>query len=354
MFRLGMEKAGHDCVGYVEINDYARSTYEANFDTEDEWTAYDIRDVKAEEVPEVDIWCLGFPCKNFSTSNVISRDGLNGSQSGLFMTMIDLLNNVKVKPKYLFIENVRGFTTIDGGRDFLIALNLLHNLSYDIKYEISSAIDYNVPQNRIRTYLTCELSEQKQEKGLENPKKKTIDIDGHNIHTLLDYIISIDKKVSIKWGKSGQIKNGIAKTTPYVAESVLDKTLADYLDKDIDDKLYLTQDQYERIKYKKSAKRKQTKSGKIYKEGAVPFPDRTDRYARCITPSDGMFDRSTHIIEDSKGYRRLTIDERKRLQGLPKSFVFPVSNTQASLQLGNGVVVDVIERIAKREIGCEE
>jgi len=37
-FRMGLENAGHECVGYVEIDKFARKSYEAIYDTEGEWT----------------------------------------------------------------------------------------------------------------------------------------------------------------------------------------------------------------------------------------------------------------------------------------------------------------------------
>lgn len=33
-FRMGMERAGHECVGYVEIDKFARKSYEAIYNTE--------------------------------------------------------------------------------------------------------------------------------------------------------------------------------------------------------------------------------------------------------------------------------------------------------------------------------
>ena len=61
-FRLGFERAGHECVGFIEIDKYARKSYEAMYDTKDEWTAYDVTKVSSEEIPYADCWCFGFPC----------------------------------------------------------------------------------------------------------------------------------------------------------------------------------------------------------------------------------------------------------------------------------------------------
>lgn len=44
--------------------------------------------------------------------------------------------------------------------------------------------------------------------------------------------------------------------------------------------------------------------------------------------------------------KRIGIKEGKRMMGLPESFSFPVSNTQAMKQLGNSVCVDVVRAVA--------
>lgn len=65
-FRLGLERAGHTPVGWVEIDKFARQSYQAIHDTTGEWTAEDITKVTDEEWREfngkVDIIAGGFPC----------------------------------------------------------------------------------------------------------------------------------------------------------------------------------------------------------------------------------------------------------------------------------------------------
>jgi DNA (cytosine-5)-methyltransferase 1 len=48
--------------------------------------------------------------------------------------------------------------------------------------------------------------------------------------------------------------------------------------------------------------------------------------------------------------RRLGVKEGKKMMGLPKNYVFPVSNAQAMKQLGNAVVVPAIQAVAKEII----
>lgn len=66
-FRLGLESAGHKCVGYCEYDKFARASYEAMYDTEGEWKADDVTKLKPSDVPRADIWCFGFPVRIFQS-----------------------------------------------------------------------------------------------------------------------------------------------------------------------------------------------------------------------------------------------------------------------------------------------
>lgn len=95
-FRLGLETAGHKCIGYCEYDKFARASYEAMYDTEGEWKAHDVTKLKSEDVPYADIWCFGFPCQDISVAG--KQRGLVGKRSGIYYNIIDLL---KAKKKVL-------------------------------------------------------------------------------------------------------------------------------------------------------------------------------------------------------------------------------------------------------------
>ncbi|APD22363.1 type II DNA modification methyltransferase [Streptococcus phage IPP23] len=49
-FRLGMESAGHECIGFCEIDKYARASYKAIHNTEGEIELHDITTVSDESI----------------------------------------------------------------------------------------------------------------------------------------------------------------------------------------------------------------------------------------------------------------------------------------------------------------
>ncbi|MDG1633963.1 DNA (cytosine-5-)-methyltransferase [Bacillus cereus] len=152
-FRLGMERAGHKCIGYVEWDKFARKSYEAIHNTEGEWTVNDINDVNPGEIPAADVWCFGFPCTDISIAG--PQKGLSGARSGLFYKTIELLKSQKEKdkPKYLFIENVKNLFSVNGGWDFARILISLDEAGYDAEWQLLNSKDFGVPQNRERVFI---------------------------------------------------------------------------------------------------------------------------------------------------------------------------------------------------------
>ena len=111
-FRLGLESAGHRCIGYCEYDRFARASYEAMYDTEGEWKADDVTKLKSEDVPYADIWCFGFPCQDISVAG--KQRGLVGERSGIYYNIIDLIKGKEEsdKPTYLLVENVKNLLSI--------------------------------------------------------------------------------------------------------------------------------------------------------------------------------------------------------------------------------------------------
>lgn len=152
-FRLGMEQAGHKCLGYVEIMERPRIAYEGIHNTEGEWTDYDIRTIRVEDMPRANVWCGGWPCQDNSKNG--KGEGLRGNRSGLFFSITNNLRQLKEedKPELLFLENVENTLHINGGFDFLQILLELDEIGYDPEWQVINSREHGIAQNRARLYL---------------------------------------------------------------------------------------------------------------------------------------------------------------------------------------------------------
>lgn len=156
--RLGLEQAGHKCVGFCEFDKYARTTYKAMYDTEGEWENHDVRTVKPYDVPAADLWCFGFPCQDISVAG--KQKGLQeGERSGLFYEIMRLLagRRKEDRPRWLLIENVKNLLSIGNGFDFARLLCEVGGYGYSLQWDTLNSKDFGVPQNRERVFIVCYL-----------------------------------------------------------------------------------------------------------------------------------------------------------------------------------------------------
>ncbi|HFR3585632.1 TPA: DNA cytosine methyltransferase [Streptococcus suis] len=155
-FRLGMERAGHECVGFCEIDQFARKSYKAIHDTEGEFEFHDITRVTDESVRgigRVDVICGGFPCQAFSIAG--KRAGFEDTRGTLFFEIARFASILR--PKYLFLENVTGLLNHDNGNTFETILGALDELGYDAEWQVFNSKNFGVPQNRERVFIIGHL-----------------------------------------------------------------------------------------------------------------------------------------------------------------------------------------------------
>lgn len=158
-FRLGMEMAGHECVGHCEIDKFANASYIAmHRPKEGEWFADDITRVRAADIPGADCWCFGFPCQDIS---VAGKQGgfTSGKRSSLFFAVTGLIRELEEenRPAILFVENVKNLLSINGGFDFAKLLIELDEIGYDAEWQVLNSKNFGVPQNRERVFIIGHL-----------------------------------------------------------------------------------------------------------------------------------------------------------------------------------------------------
>ena len=151
-FRLGMESAGHECIGFCEIDKFARASYKAIHDTKGEIELHDITRVTDESIRRigrVDAICGGFPCQAFSIAG--NRRGFEDTRGTLFFEIARFASILR--PQYLFLENVKGLLNHDGGATFETILGALDELGYNVEWENINSKNFGVPQNRERVFI---------------------------------------------------------------------------------------------------------------------------------------------------------------------------------------------------------
>ncbi|WP_179319971.1 DNA (cytosine-5-)-methyltransferase [Winogradskyella helgolandensis] len=314
-FRKAMEAVGGECVFSSDIDKFARETYKENFG---DYPEGDITKISENDVPDFDILLGGFPCQPFSYSG--RNEGFEDKTRGtLFFDILRILKNKR--PKMFLLENVKGLKSHNGGETLKVIENSLIDLGYDIHWKILNSHDFGVPQKRERWYC-----------------------------------VGFDKTIDFKFPVGN--KKG--------------STLREIIDVNINDEsLNITDFELERIKYHfnnaeeirvKHDSSKYNPNTKKGKHGVFSFqkPDGSLRFHvgdRSKTQIQEAFyscldTYACTIIANRVPKlwdigRKLSVKEAARIQGFPDDFKFPVSNAQAYKQLGNAVVVTVVQEILK-------
>lgn len=150
-FDLAFEKHGFQPVFYCEKDDFCRSVMKRNWPTVA--NASDIQKLDANDIPLAEIWTAGFPCQDLSLARTPhgARNGLRGSQSGLFYTFLDLLS--AHKPPVVLLENVAGLLNSHKGADFSTLISSLTKLGYGVAWRVLNARHFGAPQSRPRVFI---------------------------------------------------------------------------------------------------------------------------------------------------------------------------------------------------------
>ena len=405
-FRSGLEKAGHQCVGYVEWDKYARKSYQAIYDTKGEYTAHDIKEVKGIELPEADIWTFGSPCQDISIAGK-QKGIVKGGRSSMFFEVIrclkERIGGEKTLPSILIMENVKALLSSNGGWDFARVLIEMDKVGYDVEWAVLNSSDV-VPQNRERIYIIGHLRgkstrqvfpirRQGTDLARSNPKigvvgnTSSTDYKSQNVIssngisptlTATDYkhpkqvavrqVGNVVKQKGFSNPQRGRIysANGISPTLNTVQGGGLEpKVLIERPLKGLTKNGWHFEQNVFSTNSIAATLKAAGGSGNIPKIAYRPCltPDRINkrqngrRFKNCEDPAFTLTSQDRHgvLIESDRALaiRKLTPKECWRLQGFSdkqfeKAKKAGVSNSQLYKQAGNAVTVDVIEQIGKR------
>lgn len=151
-FDLGLARSGVEVTFHCEIDPFCRSVLKRHWPDTVEMA--DIKKVRAENLPDAEIWSGGFPCQDVSVARGwLGRDGLKGKRSGLFHVFLDLIS--KRLPRVVLLENVTGLLNSHDGLDFEIVLKSLTNLGYGVAWRVLNSRYFGAPQSRPRVFLVA-------------------------------------------------------------------------------------------------------------------------------------------------------------------------------------------------------
>ena len=149
-FHLGFERAGFefDYVGFAEVDKYSSAVYKYNNPFAEELG--DVKSIRSENLPKIDIITFGSPCQDFSIAG--KRAGATeGTRSSLIWEAIRLID--ECKPRVFVWENVKGTFSSNDGADFWAIIQAFTNIgSYRLEWQLLNT-RWFLPQNRERLYL---------------------------------------------------------------------------------------------------------------------------------------------------------------------------------------------------------
>lgn len=141
---LGLERAGHSAVLLNELDPSAHRVLRQHF-PEPRHTD-DIRELK--RLPRVDLVSAGFPCTDISQAG--KKAGIGGVQSGLVNEVFRLVEDSRVRPEFLLLENVSYLLNLAQGAGVTHLIEAVERLGYRWAYRVVDARAFGLPQRRQR------------------------------------------------------------------------------------------------------------------------------------------------------------------------------------------------------------
>lgn len=338
----------------------------------------DISTVPVDDIPDSDVLVGGFPCQDYSVATTLKRSGgIEGKKGVLWWQIHRILKDHPNPPKYLILENVDrllGSPASQRGRDFAIILASLSDLGYCVEWRIINAAEYGMPQRRRRTYMFAFKQDTPFFNIIESPANwlykdgvmaNSFPVEQAYVRPVEFTIVGDLSVVSESFNKGKNVspfKNAGVMINRNVFTTQMTPrydgpfvTLGDILvpETDVPNDFFISDTDLEKWQYAKGGKtekriNKATGFEYNYSEGAMSFPDSTDKPSRTIITGEGgnAPSRFKHVILTASGrYRRLTPIELERLNMFPDNHTEGSSDMRRAFLMGNALVTGIVERI---------
>lgn len=313
----------HQIVFSCEIDKFARKLYEANHTCK---TFYkDIQEINGKKYHgKIDLLIGGFPCQAFSIAG--QRKGFEDTRGTLFFEFARLVK--EIEPNKFIAENVKGLLSHNKGRTWQIVQDTFRELGYHIAYKVLNAKDFGTPQNRERIFIVGFKSLHEYH-AFEFPTSIPLTLRLKDI---------LEKEVDEKYYLSQRMINGFIEHTqkhngftfkPKTNEKISNCITTGYGTRPTD--TYLQQVGYIS---------KNTQGQRVYSANGL-----STTQSSC----GGGMGAKTGLYKVKSGIRRLTPRECFRLMGDYKDFVSfaDLSDTQLYKNAGNGIEIRTMSALLK-------
>lgn len=352
--RKALEKIGIDfeVVDYVEIDKYAVKSYNAIYNEN-----YNPQDVTEwDKDLEVDLIFHGSPCQDFSIAGKgKGGDKGSGTRSSLMWHTVRIVE--KLKPKYVIWENVKAVINKNHIDTFNKYLDKMSELGYTNYYEVLNAKNYGIPQNRERVFVISILNKHKpyvfpKKEELKLKLKDVLEKEVNEKYFLSDKMIEyIVAKPSGKYTNNDiRFNREIANTINTGSQGQYRASIDNYLipDTDVEIKILKKCDYLiENNKIKENDIIRHSYSTYRMEESKKRSSKTNDMAPTLDTRCDcfGIAVKNNTKIR----IRKLTPLECWRLMGFDDESFYKAdqvnSNSQLYKQAGNSIVVNVLEKI---------
>ena len=310
-------------IAYSEIDNKAKDTYNANYDTANELAMGDIvafvnNRQAMRNLPRYELLSGGFPCQTFSMMG--SQEGFEEERGQMFFRIMDMINSRH--PRYVLLENVKNLMKHDGGNTIAVIRNELENAGYIVKMDIFNSNDFGLPQKRNRVIIFArrrhlgdfEFSSEKVREAFAGIERERCSLSFYD-----STIDVLDRHVDEKYYLSEKIKPTLLSdgSAGFKSKSEIDQTVARPLTATMHKMHRACQDNY---------------------------------FSDLYIQSDGMNRPSERMTKEELAripIRKLTPKEAFMLQGFPNDFaekasLARVANGAMYKQAGNAVSVNTI------------
>ena len=334
-----------------EIDKFARQSYLANHDAPLAFYE-DVCDLDAKAYAgQIDILVGGSPCQDFSIAG--QRAGEDGERGNLIWQFYRVVS--EARPSVFVYENVKGFLSINGGKSYQRFLGTLRGLGYYCHAEVLNTKDYGIPQNRERLYILGFLNADEYHAFSYAPR----------IPLKLNLGDMLDREVDEKYFLSDKMIACFKKKENNFQGSFAPKSLSDAGNCIMTTAGSRRTDNYIKVVGKLDIKGNDILKRVYATDGVAPAIhtaqggnqepkilqrargfNKGGEFEVCPTISSNSFEQNNLL--KSERIRKLTPRECLRLQGFPESFKIIVSDTQTYKQAGNAMSVNVVKMILER------